>query len=124
MSGLLDTKGLADLVMQGINRIWPDKTEQEKAQAAGELAAMLGQIEINKAEAQSGSLWVAGWRPFIGWTCGSALLWKYIIRDILVALHATLPPLDVGPLITLLLALLGMGTMRTVEKHLGVQGKH
>ncbi len=88
-----------------------------------------GQIEINKIEASSGKIYIAGWRPFIGWVCGFALLWHYILFDFIVWIahiiatgQVTEPPrLDTGELITLLLGLLGLGGYRTFEKYRGVE---
>ena len=86
-------------------------------------AIALGQIGINKEEAKHSSIFVAGWRPFIGWVCGSALVFNFIISPLLLwfCLIAkfdipTPPALDTQSLITLLLGLLGLGGMRTYEK--------
>ena len=65
----LDITGLgsvADLASTVISKIWPDKTEAEKAQLAAAVQLVQGQIDINKVEASSSSVFVAGWRPFIG----------------------------------------------------------
>lgn len=59
-----------DLVNTAINKIWPDKSEQEKQQLAAAVVIVQGQLDINKTEAASSSTFVAGWRPFIGWVCG------------------------------------------------------
>ncbi len=76
------------------------------------------QTEINKIEAGHRSIWVAGWRPFIGWVCGLTLAYAYIIRDFAIwAFTITdLPALDYDSLMTLLYALLGLGGFRTFEK--------
>jgi len=84
----------------------------------------LAQIELNKIEAGHRSIFVAGWRPFIGWVCGFALLWHFIIYDLLTWVtvnffpHVTeLPELSgTETLVTVLLSLLGLGAMRTAEK--------
>ena len=86
-------------------------------QHAQELAK--GQLEINKAEASHRSIFVAGWRPFIGWVCGIALAYNFIIRDMLVWYMgaATAPPaLQMEHLMTVLIGMLGLGGMRTFEK--------
>jgi len=116
-----------------IDRI-PDPNERAKAKEQVEaqmLAAMTslvqGQLEINKAEAQHGSLFVAGWRPGIGWICGIALGWNFIIQPIVswgafvggIDL-AGMPTLDTNELTTILLGMLGLGGLRTYEKRLGV----
>ena len=70
--------------------------KDQKARLAHEVATMAqkhaqelakGQLEINKAEAQSRSIFVAGWRPFIGWVCGVALAYNFIIRDLFLFLE-------------------------------------
>lgn len=83
----------------------------------------LAQIEVNRVEAQHRSVFVAGWRPFVGWICGAALAWNFILRDILVwglALWAPGAPapaaLQLEHLLTVLLSLLGLGGLRSVEK--------
>ena len=84
----------------------------------------LAQIELNKIEAGHRSIFVAGWRPFIGWVCGFALLWHFILFDMLTWVtvnffpHVTAIPNLTGTetLVTVLLSLLGLGAMRTAEK--------
>ena len=89
----------------------------------------LAQIEVNKTEAQHRSIWVAGWRPFIGWGCGIALAYHFVFNPILVfALVAAgfpesvwdLPEFDMSNLMTVLLGMLGLGGLRTFEKHKGI----
>lgn len=108
----------------------------EKARLAHEIATMaekqaheiaLAQIEVNKAEAASGSLFKGGWRPFIGWVCGVAFAYHFIVQPFLVFLIAVfgipLPPLpsfDMASLMTVLGGLLGLGGLRTFEKYKGV----
>jgi len=83
----------------------------------------LAQIEINKIEASHRSIFVAGWRPFIGWVCGFSLAWHFILFDVLS--WATLiwfPDIELPELagtetlITVLFAMLGLGGLRTYEK--------
>ena len=69
---------VADLAGTVINKIWPDKSEQEKQQLAAAVMVVQGQIDINKAEAANPSVLVSGWRPFIGWVCGVACAWNWI----------------------------------------------
>jgi len=92
---------------------------------ANELAK--GQIEINKAEAQHKSIFVAGWRPFIGWTCGIALCWHFVLQPVTLFVCTyigltipTLPEFDMGSLMTILGGLLGLGGLRTYEKQKGL----
>ena len=82
-----------------------------------------GQIEINKAEAAHKSMFVAGWRPFVGWTCGVALAWHFVgqplaVFGIAVAGIQTpaLPTFEMESLLTVLLGMLGLGGLRTFEK--------
>ena len=116
-----------------IDRLWPDpiqaaaaKLELLKLQQSGDLAQITGQLEINKAEAQNSSVFVAGWRPAIGWVCAMALFYQYLVRPIAQGAFAAaghpLPPL-VGlddNLWQLLLGMLGLGGLRTYEKVQGV----
>ena len=76
------------------------------------------QSEINKMEAQHRSIFVAGWRPFIGWICGVALFYNFIIRDVIawVSPMAMPPAIQMDQLITILLGMLGLGGLRTFEK--------
>lgn len=84
------------------------------------------QTELNKIEAAHRSVFVAGWRPFIGWVCGLALLYNFVIRDLLAwlilntGLEASMPPdLAMEELMTVLLGMLGLGAFRTAEKMTG-----
>ena len=85
-----------------------------------------GQQEINKIEAQHSSLFVAGWRPAIGWTCACGLFWHFIGYEMVswaaAIWHPTMTPppqLDGYELIGLTTALLGIGGLRTYEKMKG-----
>lgn len=121
------TAGL-EVASKVIDRIFPDKAKADEAklamaqlQMSGELKLILGQIEVNKAEATNTNLFVAGWRPFIGWVCGLALAYQYIGRPLLVivgnAIDVAIPvlPLD-GTLWELMFGMLGIGGLRTFEK--------
>lgn len=121
----MDVTGLgavSDLAGSVISRIWPDKSEAEKQQLAAAVMVVQGQLDINKVEAASPSVFVSGWRPFIGWVCGLGCGWNWLGLPIVkVALAVSGHPLDVAPadlseMIPLLLGLLGLGTLRTVEK--------
>lgn len=77
------------------------------------------QSEINKVEAQHRTIFVAGWRPFIGWVCGFALAYNFVLRDMLIWYFGenTAPPaLQMEHLMTVLVGMLGLGGMRTFEK--------
>ena len=79
-----------------------------------------GQLEVNKVEAAHNNLFVAGWRPAVGWSCCFALVYSTILSPIL-SIWFTVPPVDSSLLTTVLMGMLGLGAMRTVEKTKGVQ---
>jgi len=94
-----------------------------------ENAALAGQVEINKIEAGSSNWFVAGWRPAVGWICAFALGYQFIGFSLLqwtaaVWKFQSPPPLELDGLITILMALLGLSTLRTVEKVQEVTGNH
>lgn len=124
---------LSPLLTSVINRIWPDPTERDKAKLAqfqaeiqlqvSQNELLKGQIETNKAEASNDNLFVAGWRPLIGWVCGAAFLWAYMLQPmityfIIVSGHAvpTMPALNTVEMITVLTGMLGLGTLRSFDK--------
>ena len=110
--------------------------KDQKAALAHDLATMAekhahelsrGQLEINKTEAAHRNIFVAGWRPFIGWTCGIALFWHFVGLPITMFAVSwfsvdipTLPAFDMETLMTVLMGMLGLGGLRTFEK---VKGK-
>jgi hypothetical protein len=103
----------------------------EKAELAAQVAVMQGQLEVNKQEAESTSLFIAGWRPAVGWVCVIALGYAYVLQPFAifaltafkVKLLGPLPMLDTGTLISgLLIPLLGIAAMRTVEKLTNTEG--
>jgi hypothetical protein len=96
------------------------------AQLDADLKLATGQQEVNKAEAANSSLFVSGWRPFVGWVCGAAFAYKFVLAPALAFLLTslghpiTLPVLDFTEMSTVLLGMLGLGGLRTVEKIKGV----
>lgn len=136
--------GAENLVGSVIDRIWPNATDALKAKAAlatlastGELKKMAlqaglaqGQISINKAEALSGNVFIAGGRPFLIWVCGAAFSWAFVLKPIVASIlaasgsHVILPTLDLSAMMPVLLTLLGFGGMRTVEKINKVEQRH
>jgi hypothetical protein len=135
----LDALGIgaiADLAKDLVGRFFPDKTETEKANMAlilttmqNQMAMNQGQMDINKLEAQNPSIFVSGWRPFVGWVCGGACAWNWlglpICNFIAAAFHHELKisPADLSQMLPLLMGLLGMGALRTYEKTQGVAAK-
>lgn len=110
--------------------------KDQKAKLAHDLATMAerhahelaqGQIEINKQEASHRSMFVAGWRPFVGWCCGIALAWHFVLQPVTTFVVAylgvdipALPTFDMDSLMTVLLGMLGLGGLRTFEKSKGL----
>lgn len=77
------------------------------------------QTKINEIEAGHRTVFVAGWRPFIGWVCGVALAYNFVIRDLFIWITKTAdapPALQMEHLMTVLLGMLGLGGLRTFEK--------
>jgi len=81
-----------------------------------------GQLAVNKAEAESGSLFIGGWRPFVGWVCGIGLMYNVILSQFL-AIWFEVPTVDPSLLTPVLMGMLGMGAMRSYEKKSGVAKK-
>ena len=78
-------------------------------------SANLAQIDLNKQEAAHQSMFVAGWRPFVGWICGIGLLYNVLIAQIL-SIWFEVPKVDPSLLTPVLMGMLGMGAMRSYEK--------
>lgn len=137
MAGLDPITAALNLGSDLVNRLFPDKAQNDAAKAqlaqlvvSGQIQEIAGQIQINAVEAQSNSTFVAGWRPFVGWICGLGFGYQFLIQPFLtflVKLHNPnfeAPPLDASTLSELLMALLGMGALRTVDKVKGVDSGH
>jgi|TARA_R110000868_G_scaffold248560_4_gene505122 hypothetical protein len=115
------------LVGKFVDKFVPDKDLATKLKAnaasqefSGELSLLVGQLEINKVEAAHKSLFVAGWRPFIGWVCGVGLLYNVLIQPIF-DIWVDMPEINPDLLYPVLLGMLGMSGLRTYEKFKGVQ---
>ena len=128
----MDITGLGavtNLASAAINRIWPDKSEAEKQQLAAAVMVVQGQLDINKVEAANPSVFVSGWRPFIGWVCGTACAWNWIglpIAKLLITIFSypvDLTPANLTEMMPVLLGMLGLGGLRTLEKINGVAAK-
>ena len=132
---LLD--GLFGLAGKVFDKIFPNPQQAAEAklklfemQQSGELKILeaettlaLGQISINKAEAESTDFFRGGWRPFIGWVCGLGLFYQFLLRPLMTFVLMvfetkvqTMPALELDTLMTLLFGILGLGAMRTTEK--------
>lgn len=106
-------------------------SDEEKLDWQAALARIISrgdalQTQLNTIEGSHRSLLVSGWRPFIGWVCGMALAWHFLILHvvefILLSLGVApvgLPQFDLAQLDTILFGMLGLGTMRTAEKAAG-----
>lgn len=86
---------------------------------------VMGQLAVNKAEAESGSMFVGGWRPAVGWVCVAALALNFIVTPMFGPVieaytSITMAPLQTGEMMPILLGMLGLGGMRTFEKKHGV----
>lgn len=119
-----------------IKHFFPDPAQQAAAEqkmaelvVSGELQKIAGQLAINQEEAKSDSMFVAGWRPFVGWVCGAALAYVAILEPVVrfVALAAgyagKFPVIDTNITMQVLFGMLGLGGMRTYEKTKGVARK-
>ena len=121
-------------IMDVAGRFLPEDKEK-RAEAEREIEAKLAdslakldlvQAETNKVEAGHRSLFVAGWRPFIGWSCGFALAYTYVLQPILTFGLAQagylidLPAVNLGEMMPVLMGLLGLGGLRSWEKVKGV----
>tara|TARA_R100000656_G_scaffold105090_1_gene77254 strand:+ start:1316 stop:1723 length:408 start_codon:yes stop_codon:yes gene_type:complete len=124
---------LIPVVGDVLDRFFPNKEEKERAQREIEskltehLARIdIAQLEVNKQEASHRSLLVAGWRPFVGWTCGLALFYTYLVQPMATFVLAQtghliqLPPVDLSAMMPVLLGMLGLGGLRSFEKYKGV----
>jgi hypothetical protein len=140
----LDITGLGSVFDFGskiIDKIWPNAEDAARAKLAmlelqqkGEFKELelnfelaKAQIGVNAEEAKNPSLFVSGWRPAVGWVCVSAYAFNYLIMPIAnwIArwIDVTAPAiiaLDTGELTTLLFGMLGIGTLRTIDKIKGV----
>tara|TARA_R110000772_G_scaffold39207_5_gene92288 strand:+ start:291 stop:719 length:429 start_codon:yes stop_codon:yes gene_type:complete len=131
---------LFDLGKVAIEKIWPDPTKRaqeirklKELQQNGDLEELNAQVklltsqmDINKIEAASNNLFVAGWRPFVGWVCGFALAYAAILEPIMRFIASVsdytgvFPVIDTSITMQVLLGMLGLGVMRTREKEKGV----
>lgn len=129
MSDFTGVGAVASLVGNVIDKIWPDKSDQEKQQLAAAMLVVQGQIDTNRTEAANPSVFVSGWRPAIGWVCGAACAWNWVglpIAKLLFDLteHTiSVSPADISEMLPILMGMLGLGGLRTAEKFKGVAAK-
>tara|TARA_R110000868_G_scaffold67882_1_gene201016 strand:+ start:132 stop:584 length:453 start_codon:yes stop_codon:yes gene_type:complete len=131
-----------------LDRLWPDPAQKaaavlelEKMRQTGELAQLAAdtdlaraQVAVNLEEAKHASLFIAGWRPAVGWVCASAFAYSYVVLPFLQFVVLTfgtqgmadglvnLPKLELGDMMPVLLGMLGLAAARTVEKVKDVEG--
>ena len=128
----IDVTGLgavADLASSLIDRFFPNKSEQEKAQMAAAITIIQGQLAVNQTEAAHPNIFVSGWRPFIGWVCGIACAWNWAGLPIALFMATSfnhpiqIRPADLTEMMPILIGMLGLGGLRTVEKINNVAAK-
>lgn len=120
---------VANFATSIVNHFWPDKSQEEKNALALQIQEMTitsdlmkGQMAVNQAEASNENVFVSGWRPFVGWVCGAAFGWVFVIGPFLsftlsvFKISVVLPTIDLSQLSPVLMGMLGLGVMRTVEK--------
>jgi len=122
-------QSLAEPVTKVLDKVIEDK--DQKAALAHEIATladkqaqeqMMGQIDVNKTEAQHASLFVAGWRPAVGWVCALAMLFNFLLIPFINlgldvgGLDIQLDLIDMETMMPVLFGMLGLGGMRTAEK--------
>jgi len=112
-----------------VSKLIPDKDLQKKLTHELEMSlhkANLAQLEVNKVEAAHTSMFVSGWRPFVGWVCGVSLLYHFLLSPFMVFVftmagaEVILPEFEFSQLSSILMGMLGLGGLRTFEKMKGV----
>ena len=128
---------LLELGKVTIEKIWPDPTRQQQellklrelaqkgmlTELESHVKLMQGQMEINKMEAASDNIFKSGWRPFVGWSCGSAFLYAGLLEPLMrfiatvgYGYDGEFPVIDTSMMIPVLMGMLGMGAMRSYDK--------
>ena len=132
----MDLLGIGS-VIEGVGKVAEHFVTTDKERMALELESRkidqqndMAQIDVNKMEAQSASLFVSGWRPFVGWVCGFALFYVAIldpiarfVAEVIYSYSGKFPEIDTTITMQVLFGLLGLGGMRTYEKAKGVAAK-
>jgi Holin of 3TMs, for gene-transfer release len=133
--------GLTGIFGKIIDKIWPDPTQAAQAKLAlleaqqkGDLAELdaemklaLAQLDVNKTEAASPNVFVSGWRPFVGWVCGAAFAWAFVVSPFVTYIAwlagkdvGHLPVLDLSQMTPVLIGMLGLGGIHAFERSKGV----
>ncbi len=128
---------LLELGKVTIEKIWPDPTRQQQellklrelaqkgmlTELESHVKLMQGQMEINKIEAASDNIFKSGWRPFVGWSCGSAFLYAGLLEPLMRFIATVVfeykgefPVIDTSMMIPVLMGMLGLGAMRSYDK--------
>jgi len=106
-----------------LDKVIEDK--DQKAKLAHEIATMserianeqvLAQLEINKAEASSGSVFKGGWRPAVGWVCALGFAVNFLVSPIAAGFGVDIPQADTQVMLPVLMGMLGLGGLRSYEK--------
>jgi hypothetical protein len=116
-----------------LDKVIPDNNAKQKAKQEIEKALIdnaakinLTQAETNKIEAAHRSIFVSGWRPFLGWCSGFGFAWVFVVSPVaqwvlaLQGINLVLPQLQTDVLMELTLAMLGLAGLRTWEKSKGL----
>lgn len=130
---ILDIIGGVTPIISKILDFIPDPAQKQRAELEMQKQLMQfaaqqaqQQTDVNKTEAQHQSIFVAGWRPAIGWICAAGFGWNYVgfpVASWFVNLvgfeHVPLKPILDGNLMELTLGMLGLGAMRSFDKMRG-----
>ncbi len=124
--------GILNIANTVLDRVLPDKTQAAAAKASlleatvkGEIDNAVAQLQVDAAEASNKSVFVAGWRPWIGWVCGMAFAYTYVVQPFfeffatLFKHPVNLPPVNLDGMMPVLLGMLGLGAMRSWDKSNG-----
>lgn len=133
MAGIFDLTGFLTPLVSKLTDLIPDPVAKAKAQAEATTEMLQfvtaqnnAQLAVDQVEANNKNTFVSGWRPFIGWACGAAFAWDYVLQPMAafglqaVGHPVQLPALNTGDMMPVLLGMLGLGGMRTYEKVQGV----
>lgn len=140
MAGLFDLSGLGELLKGGGDmavKIRQAITGQDPEADLKKLQLELNAVQaqdasqgaVNLEEAKSSTMFVSGWRPAVGWACTLGLVWDVLVHPMATWACAvwfpsvTVPMIDSSVIVPMLMGMLGLGTMRTIEKIRGVASK-